>query len=848
MMEPSFVTSDGAVFAPRGAKVPVTATSSGAQSLGGAVVQQPQVEVSVGREQTPALESIPAVRPEPKDSPLCESTLLSQLVQLLGPRPRRTLLLSDLGALLPGHLRQGVKEKGGLRSWLQKWPELFHVFGQPGKETVTLMLGGLDASLQAPQAPRETANTNEPDETSAVISEDKKREQAEDNDSAVQLRGLPYRSTIADVKAFLGRHVQFLKDPASVHLVLNRDGRASGFARVQFCSPDHAKVAREELHMRVMEGSCAVSGQDRYVEVFLFSERPNKLRFRKTTSGEDVVNVAREEEDLSEVAGISQKQVMAECREHMQTPGKGQLLLSMLGVALSPSSRLYLKKTDQGLKHFLLQYPEDFRVDGVKGREFITYLGSAVGPVDAVGQEPPAPRSPKARPQGFEPVGETPKGLEGSPQHCPWNKTPSYWGTPMQSGLGSKSGNGRAAAVLHQQGEAGPEPRAVLLPGAVPSNDAAAAAASSLSARGEADGAPFNWCEHWSSLAPLLWPMEAWGPGGPSDVGPPHAWQPTEEQVADPMAALFAEILRPPPVPEVDRAMVMNPSWIQEPFQSQRLQEVHGGVQPQEAPRTVILRLRGLPFDASVQDVLTFFAKHDVVDVVAEGPDAVKMVTKASGRPSGQAVVQILSQEKAQMVMQVLNGKYMGTRYIEIFPEVAAVGAGNAVAPVVAPAVTAPAPAVISVVPGATAATVHRSADEGLEHLLLSPTPATEAPRSPAADKGDPDECASSPMESYPWEQTPQWWGGALSPGGGLQLQAEIPGDPAAPPQADMLRERLGLLDGGCSTTWASLLGFTKTSACTNPPMLPSAAELRSLGVGSSSSYFERSALQVDAM
>lgn len=58
----------------------------------------------------------------------------------------------------------------------------------------------------------------------------------------------------------------------------------------------------------------------------------------------------------------------------MLTPGKGQLLLSMLGVALSHTARLYLKKTDQGLKHFLAQYPQEFGVDGAKGRECVSYF------------------------------------------------------------------------------------------------------------------------------------------------------------------------------------------------------------------------------------------------------------------------------------------------------------------------------------------------------------------------------------------------------------------------------------------------------------------------------------------
>ena len=164
---------------------------------------------------------------------------------------------------------------------------------------------------------------------------------------------------------------------AAVALDLNRDGRPSGFARVQFVNPAAARAARDAKHMQVMEvaGAGAPSqgqqNQERYVEIFLFAERPNKLRFKKTATADG--GLPNDEEDI-EALGITKEHVIAECREHMNSPGKGQLLLSMLGVALSQGARLYLKKTDQGLKHFLAQYPSEFSVDGPKGRECITFL------------------------------------------------------------------------------------------------------------------------------------------------------------------------------------------------------------------------------------------------------------------------------------------------------------------------------------------------------------------------------------------------------------------------------------------------------------------------------------------
>ncbi|CAK0801468.1 unnamed protein product, partial [Prorocentrum cordatum] len=79
------------------------------------------------------------------------------------------------------------------------------------------------------------------------------------------------------------------------------------------------------------------------------------------------------------------------------------------------------------------------------------------------------------------------------------------------------------------------------------------------------------------------------------------------------------------------------------------------------------LRLRGLPFSVTVQDVLAFFAQHDVVDRIADGPDAAQLLTKANGRPSGQAVVQMRSRKDAEVARDSMHGQYMETRYIEVF-------------------------------------------------------------------------------------------------------------------------------------------------------------------------------------
>lgn len=79
------------------------------------------------------------------------------------------------------------------------------------------------------------------------------------------------------------------------------------------------------------------------------------------------------------------------------------------------------------------------------------------------------------------------------------------------------------------------------------------------------------------------------------------------------------------------------------------------------------VRLRGLPFSMSVQDVLAFFAQHDVADRIADGPQAAQLLPKANGRPSGQARVQMRDRYAAEVAQQALHNQWIGGRYIEVF-------------------------------------------------------------------------------------------------------------------------------------------------------------------------------------
>ncbi|CAK9005179.1 unnamed protein product [Durusdinium trenchii] len=270
-----------------------------------------------------------------ESEPVSDGVLLSQLIQLLHRRPKQSLPLADLKALLPNSLRKRAQDHGGLKMWIQQYHSLFEVVGEINKETVVLNISSSsDRPLQV-DSPNSSEPQQEPDpaatpEHPQPISRRQEKQQQDaknallfDEDGqghlAVQLRGLPYKATVEDIRNFLDTHVEHLHEENPIHLILNRDGRPSGFARVLFESQESARLARDELHLRGME--------DRYVEVFLYPERPSKGRNRRLEEGEKPA--------MAEANGMTLDTVVNECRAEMAKPGKRKMLLSMLGVNLS---------------------------------------------------------------------------------------------------------------------------------------------------------------------------------------------------------------------------------------------------------------------------------------------------------------------------------------------------------------------------------------------------------------------------------------------------------------------------------------------------------------------------------
>lgn len=81
----------------------------------------------------------------------------------------------------------------------------------------------------------------------------------------------------------------------------------------------------------------------------------------------------------------------------------------------------------------------------------------------------------------------------------------------------------------------------------------------------------------------------------------------------------------------------------------------------ESAEHTGVLRLRGLPFSASKDDILDFFKDF------ALSEDSIHIVMNSEGRPSGEAYVEFVDAEDSKAAM-AKDRMTLGSRYIELFP------------------------------------------------------------------------------------------------------------------------------------------------------------------------------------
>jgi hypothetical protein len=314
----------------------------------------------------------------------------------------------------------------------------------------------------------------------------------------------------------------------------------------------------------------------------------------------------------------------------------------MLGVALSQGARSYLKQMDQGLKHFLSQFPNEFSVDGGKGCEYVTYtptqlsLSQAIDGFDGGAGELVATRAVGSRSFGgadeLGPLTASPKPmaaqLASSPDHPtgPTSatrgiNTPSDWGTPYVQQI---PGPTQAWVPPWPQGPPGTS---------------------------SADAAPWGQMPAWPMPpSQFAWnqfanaPVSGWPAYPPWGANPPNLEGGPASASANAAAAFGTA-----------------PAGSTAPRTASQDQA------PASATASASVRLRGLPFTSAEQDVLAFFAQHDIVDRIADGPKAVNILTRSNGRPSGQAIVQMREPADAELAHSVLHGQWMGSRYIEVF-------------------------------------------------------------------------------------------------------------------------------------------------------------------------------------
>ncbi|VEU37962.1 unnamed protein product [Pseudo-nitzschia multistriata] len=83
-----------------------------------------------------------------------------------------------------------------------------------------------------------------------------------------------------------------------------------------------------------------------------------------------------------------------------------------------------------------------------------------------------------------------------------------------------------------------------------------------------------------------------------------------------------------------------------------------GGIQIGE--HTGFLRMRGLPFSATKEDIYVFFEEYNTVS------DSIVLTYRSDGRATGEAYVQFETGEDSKRAMD-LHRKMMGNRYIELF-------------------------------------------------------------------------------------------------------------------------------------------------------------------------------------
>lgn len=86
----------------------------------------------------------------------------------------------------------------------------------------------------------------------------------------------------------------------------------------------------------------------------------------------------------------------------------------------------------------------------------------------------------------------------------------------------------------------------------------------------------------------------------------------------------------------------------------------HHGGGIRDGPHTGFIRMRGLPFQATKQDVLQFFKGYNVIE------SSILLTYRMDGRATGECYVAFDDAEDAKAAM-AMHRSTIGSRYIELF-------------------------------------------------------------------------------------------------------------------------------------------------------------------------------------
>ncbi|KAF7082349.1 hypothetical protein CFC21_086224 [Triticum aestivum] len=92
------------------------------------------------------------------------------------------------------------------------------------------------------------------------------------------------------------------------------------------------------------------------------------------------------------------------------------------------------------------------------------------------------------------------------------------------------------------------------------------------------------------------------------------------------------------------------------PLRSRRLSEDKSSME-----YTEVLKLRGLPYSASIEDIIKFFVEYELTE------ENVHIAYRGDGRATGEAFVEFPTAEVAKTAM-CKDKMTIGTRYVELFP------------------------------------------------------------------------------------------------------------------------------------------------------------------------------------